>query len=123
MPADVYAFGPFELDPERRRLLRDGQSVPVPSRQFDLLHLLVARAGQVLSKSALVEAAWADVAVTDNSVEQAISNLRRLLALPGAPPVIETQPRRGYRFSGDVHRIERRATDDALDRLLAPHRA
>jgi DNA-binding winged helix-turn-helix (wHTH) protein len=123
MPADVYAFGPFELDPERRQLRHEGRPMAVPSRQFDLLHLLVARAGQVLSKDALVDAAWSGVAVTDNSVEQAISGLRRLLAVKGAAPLIETQARRGYRFAGDVRRIGRRATDDTLDALLAPHRA
>lgn len=123
MPSDLYAFGPFELDPDAQRLLRDGGAVEVSPRQFALLHLLVARAGQVLSKDALVEAAWGGVAVTDNSVEQAVSALRRLLASGSAEPLIETQARRGYRFTGEVRRMPRRASDEALEALLAPHRA
>jgi tetratricopeptide (TPR) repeat protein len=61
--------------------------------------------------------------VTDNSLEQAISSLRRVLATPGDVPYIETQARRGYRFAAEVKRTERRETDEGLDALLAPHRA
>lgn len=123
MAADVFVFGAFELDPVARQLARGGIVVPLPPRQFDLLLLLVSRAGDVLSKDALVEAAWAGVAVTDNSVEQAISGLRRALAGPDGTSPIETQARRGYRFTAPVSRVARRADDQSLDALLAPHRA
>ncbi|MGC4084381.1 MAG: winged helix-turn-helix domain-containing protein [Vicinamibacterales bacterium] len=123
MPGDILAFGPFELDPDERRLLKNGEPVALPPRQFDLLLLLAAQAGRVLSKDALVEAAWAGIAVTDNSVEQAISGLRRALATSDGSSPIETQARRGYRFTGTVRRIERREPEASLDALLAPHRA
>ena len=122
MPADLFAFGPFELDSEARRLSRGGELVPLPSRHFDLLHLFVARAGQLLTKDALIEAAWSGIAVTDNSLEQAISSLRRVLS-SDATAYIETQPRRGYRFAAEVRRVGRRQPDVALEALLAPHRA
>ena len=122
-PGDVFAFGPFQLDAQARRLTKDGLAVTLTARQFDLLHLLVASAGQVLSKDALIEAAWKDVAVTDNSLEQAISTLRRALTPPFGQPYIETQARRGYRFAADVTKLDRRETDEDLDALLAPHRA
>jgi DNA-binding winged helix-turn-helix (wHTH) protein/cytochrome c-type biogenesis protein CcmH/NrfG len=120
----VYVFGPFELDPQARRLLRDGQTVSLAERHFDVLHHLVAHAGSVVAKDTLVEAAWQDVAVTDNSLEQAVSGIRR--ALGGAASggaYIETVPRRGYRFTATVARSVARATDASLDALLAPHRA
>lgn len=123
MAADTFAFGPFELDAVARQLTRGGAVVPLPPRQFDLLLLLVSRAGDVLSKDALVEAAWSGIAVTDNSVEQAISGLRRALAGPDGSSPIETQARRGYRFTAPVSRVPRRADDQSLDALLAPHRA
>jgi len=123
MAGVVYRFGPLELDPSTRLLAGADGPVALTARQFDLLHLLVARAGQVLSKDALIEAAWAGVAVTDNSVEQAISTLRRVLRENGVAAAIETQARRGYRFSVDVQRVERRAPDESLEALLAPHRA
>jgi len=119
----VFAFGPFELDPERKELRRDGEPVALNGRFADVLCALVARAGQILTKDQLIQAAWRDVAVSDNSLEQAISALRRLLG-PGAPhQYIETEARRGYRFAAPVTRVERRATDAALEALLAPHRA
>jgi DNA-binding winged helix-turn-helix (wHTH) protein len=129
---DAFAFGPFELDTRRRRLLRRGEPVALSRRQFDLLCMLVSRAGEVLSKDQLIEIAWRDVAVTDNSLEQAISGLRRLLADRSADgegkrsrpgEYIETEPRRGYRFAAPVTRVVTRESDAALDALLAPHRA
>ncbi len=123
MAGILFRFGGLQLDPATRQLTSGTDAVALTARQFDLLHLLVARAGQVLSKDVLIEAAWAGVAVTDNSVEQAISMLRRVLRDHGVAAAIETQARRGYRFSVDVERVERRAPDASLDALLAPHRA
>lgn len=127
MPAvpggDRYGFGPYELDLRSRRLLRDGVAVSLSARHFDLLHMLVSRAGEVLSKDQLIAVAWPDVAVTDNSIEQAISALRRSLNASVAEPYIETQARRGYRFSAAVKKLATRHSDEALEALLAPHRA
>lgn len=116
---EVFTFGPFTLDTQRKQLTRDGASVSITSRQFDLLQYLVTHAGQVLSKDALIEAVWPDVAATDNSLEQAISNLRRTLS----SSCIETQARRGYRFIAEVTRLDRRESDEGIDALMAPHRA
>lgn len=123
MAGIVYSFGAFQLDPASRTLIRAGEPVALSARQFDLLLLLVARAGQVLSKDALIEAAWAGVAVTDNSVEQAVSALRRILNSHETGTYIETQARRGYRFAADVTHSDRREPAEALEALLAPHRA
>jgi len=117
-----FQFGDFELDAAAGRLTHAGTPVTIPARHLDVLATLLAQAGQVVSKDALVEAAWRDVAVTDNSLEQAISSLRRALAAASGV-AIETVPRQGYRFSGDVQRVTPRATDDALEALIAPYRA
>jgi DNA-binding winged helix-turn-helix (wHTH) protein/Tfp pilus assembly protein PilF len=114
----VLAFGPFQLDLKSRRLLHQNEPLALGARQFDLLHVFATRPRQILSKDSLIEAAWRGVAVTDNSLEQAISGLRRMLG----PEYIETHARRGYRFAADVTRSEIRETDDALEALLAPHR-
>jgi DNA-binding winged helix-turn-helix (wHTH) protein len=122
----LYAFGPYQLDTVGRRLTREGarDPMPVPDRQIEVLIQLVAHAGQVLSKDALVEAAWQDVAVTDNSLEQAISGLRRALGIPaGGGRYIETLARRGYRFAAPVSTIAGRHSDEALASMLAPYRA
>jgi DNA-binding winged helix-turn-helix (wHTH) protein len=96
----------------------------VSDRHISVLQHLVANPGSIASKDALIAAAWEDVAVTDNSLEQVISTLRRLLGDgPQGRPYLETVPRRGYRFAGEVSRLVRRESDQALDALLAPHRA
>jgi DNA-binding winged helix-turn-helix (wHTH) protein len=114
-----FVFEPFELDPVRRRLTASGEPVVISDRLLSVLLLLVARAGHVVSKDDLITAGWSDVAVGDNSLEQAISNLRRVL---GAG-YIETAPRRGYRFGAVVERKAHRESDADLDDLLAPYRA
>ena len=120
----LYSFGPFQLDAGARRLTRDGAALPVAARHLDVLAALVARAGTVVSKNALVEAAWPDVAVTDNSLEQAVSVLRRALGpAPGGETYIQTVPRQGYRFVEAVRTESTRATDAELESLIAPHRA
>ena len=121
---DIYRFGPFELDSSRRRLVRDGEPVSLPDRHLDILAFLASNAGHVVSKDALITAGWKDVAVSDNSIEQAISSLRRTLGnQPGGAAYIETLARRGYRFAAAVERAPARESDAALDAMLAPYRA
>jgi DNA-binding winged helix-turn-helix (wHTH) protein len=123
-PGLVYAFGPYELDAKAHWLSRNGVTVSVPARHLDVLLCLVARRGMVVSKDTLVEAGWRDVAVTDNSVEQAVSALRRLLGAEAqGEPYIQTVPRQGYRFVGEVRSRVERVEDIVLDGLVAPHRA
>jgi DNA-binding winged helix-turn-helix (wHTH) protein len=113
----IYCFGAFTLDSLMRRLTRDGTDVPLRDRHVDVLLCLLAHPNDVVAKDSLVQAAWGDVAVTDNSLEQAISMLRRV------PISIETVPRRGYRFVGHVDRKASKHSDAELDALLTPHRA
>jgi DNA-binding winged helix-turn-helix (wHTH) protein/Tfp pilus assembly protein PilF len=119
-----FSFDRFALDPQQRRVTRDGEPIAIADRHFDVLHHLVSHAGAVVSKDALVAAGWGDVAVTDNSLEQAVSALRRALGR-GADgnPYIDTVQRRGYRFRANVTRVVARETDAGLEALLAPHRA
>ncbi|PWT85692.1 MAG: hypothetical protein C5B57_02495 [Blastocatellia bacterium] len=116
-------FGPFRLDEKSCVLRRDGETLPISDRHARLLLLLANNAGKIISKDTLVTAGWGDVAVTDNSVEQAISGLRRLLGRsPDGSPYIETVARRGYRFAGAVRRVAERETDASLEALIEPHR-
>jgi DNA-binding winged helix-turn-helix (wHTH) protein len=113
----IYCFGPFRLDVSARKLTREGAPIPLPDRHVDVLLRLLAHPGETVDKEALVQAAWPDVAVTDNSLEQAISTLRKH-TIP-----IATVPRRGYCLTGEVTRQFAAASDADLDALLAPHRA
>ena len=118
--SDGYAFGPFEIDVRGKRLLRQREGLAISARHFDLLLALVANAGDVLSKDRLIEIAWRDVAVTDNSLEQAISNLRKTLESQPPDQYIRTEPRRGYRFAAPVTRVATRPPPIGRQTLTAP---
>lgn len=120
----VYTFGPFELDGRARRLRRDGAHVPLSDRYLRVLLHLAGHAGQVATKNDLVSAGWGDVAVGDNSLEQAIAAIRRVLGstLEGRP-YVETVPRQGYRLTVPVARTVSPDADETIEALLAPHRA
>lgn len=119
MARAALAFGPYLLDERSRRLHRNGVALAMTQRHISLLHCLASSPGTPVSKDALVSAGWSDVAVTDNSVEQAISRLRRALGpRPDGEPYIETVPRLGYRLTVDVQRVVSRESAGALRGLL-----
>ena len=120
----VYRFGPFALDPARRRLTRNGDIVPLPPRQMDVLLILVAKAGHAVSIQEIAEGAWPDTAVGDSSVAQAIRGLRVALGrTQGSEPAIATLVGTGYRFAAPVERAHDRQSPVALRWLLDPYRA
>lgn len=119
---DLLSFGPFLLDAEERRLTRDGVDLRIATRHFDLLCVLVGRAGQLVTKEMLISAAWPDVIVTNGSLDQALYLLRRLLRMPSGESCLETHPRRGIRFVAKVSKVPRRQSDDSLEAVLEAHR-
>jgi DNA-binding winged helix-turn-helix (wHTH) protein/tetratricopeptide (TPR) repeat protein len=99
----VHALGPFRLDTRDDVLLRGTEPVVLGRRAVTLLRALVERPGALVSKDALIEAAWPGVAVEDNNLTVQIAALRRALSeVPGGDRWIETMPRRGYRFVGPI---------------------
>jgi len=104
----LYEFGRFRMDPYQRLLLADGSSVPLPPRVFDTLLYFVERPGELLSKTELMKAIWPNVVVEENSLNQHVSMLRRVLGeTPDEHRFIVTVPGRGYRFVADVQALPR----------------
>jgi DNA-binding winged helix-turn-helix (wHTH) protein/TolB-like protein/lipopolysaccharide biosynthesis regulator YciM len=99
----VYQFGSFQLDVEQSLLSRDGESVALPPKIFDILVVLVENNGQLLDKEELMRRVWPDTFVEENNLTVNMSALRKALG-DGANGLkyIETVPRRGYRFVADV---------------------
>jgi adenylate cyclase len=118
----TYEFGDFRLDAAQRvLLLKSGaRALPLTSRAFDTLVYLVEHPGQLLSKATLMKAVWPDVVVEENSLNQNISLLRRVLGeTPGEYRFIVTVPGRGYRFVAEVRTINE-STDEAPHNGHAP---
>jgi DNA-binding winged helix-turn-helix (wHTH) protein/TolB-like protein len=105
-----YEFGPFRLDADRHRLLRDGQLVPLPPKAMEALTVLIKHPGELLEREELMQAVWADTFVEDANLTVAISNLRKALGQNGdTAEYIETIPRVGYRFTAEVREIRQEA--------------
>lgn len=97
-PAEV-RIGPWKVVPELNVLEREGMRRRIEPRLMHLLGVLVESRGQVVSRARLIEAAWADVVASDETLTQAISGLRAALEdSPRQPRYLETIPKRGYRL-------------------------
>src|SRR6185437_14377077 len=98
-----YRFGPFVVDAGSYQLRRGADVIPLSPKIIDLLLYLAARQSTLVSKDELFAALWPDVAVTDNALTQAVSELRQALGDDPAKPIyIQTVARRGYRFIAPV---------------------
>jgi DNA-binding winged helix-turn-helix (wHTH) protein/TolB-like protein len=95
------SFGAFIIDADRVEVARDGTPVPLRAKTFALLQLLVDRAGSVVSKQELIDAVWPGVVVTDDSLTQAVSELRAALG-DHDRSLIRTVLRHGYRLEAAV---------------------
>ena len=99
----IYALGPFRLDSRDNLLFRGTEPLALGRRALALLRPLVERPGALVSKDALIEAAWPGQAIEESNLTVQIAALRKALGeVPGGERWIETMPRRGYRFVGPV---------------------
>src|SRR5215510_2680345 len=96
---ECYAFASFRLYPKQRALVQDDEHVAIGGRAFDLLHLLVSRAGAVVSISDLMKFVWTNIRVEEANIRVQIGLLRKALSrCEEAQRAIETIPLRGYCF-------------------------
>ncbi|SFK70843.1 TolB amino-terminal domain-containing protein [Mesorhizobium albiziae] len=78
----------------------DGKAVNLRSQTAEVLSVLAARPGEIVSKDALMQAVWPDTFVTDDSLTQCIADIRRAVG-DDAHVIVETLPKRGYRLNAD----------------------
>src|SRR5216684_1244966 len=113
-----YEFGPFRVDARERRLLRDGEVVPLRPKVFDILLVLVQNGGHILSKDEVMKLVWPNTAVEEGNLARNISTLRRALGeRPRESQFIETIPWRGYRFVAKVRKVHDRENRPAIDSI------
>ncbi|MDO8293392.1 MAG: alpha/beta fold hydrolase [Gallionella sp.] len=96
------AFGPFQLDLHKRRLSKHGTAVYVGERALEVLCVLVAADGALVTKSELMEKVWPGVVVEENNLQVQVYAVRRALGEDGdSRGYVRTVSGRGYRFVGD----------------------
>ena len=113
----VFEFGNFQLIPEERLLLRSGEPVELRPKVFATLLFLVEHHGHLVPKAELMDEVWGDAFVEENVIAKSVCGIRQALGgdLKDAR-FIQTVPKRGYRFVGDVKAL----TTDALSLIVLP---
>ena len=100
-PAELQA-GDLSLDPASKRVRRGETEIVLTAREFALLEYLIRRAGQVVSKSQLLEHVWdAYDSVDLNVVEVYAGYLRRKVDTPFGRRALQTVRGAGYRLAAD----------------------
>jgi eukaryotic-like serine/threonine-protein kinase len=103
---ELYEFGPYRLDPEKRVLLRDREPIPLQMKAFETLLALVRHSEDVVLKDELMKAVWPDTFVEESNLTYNISVLRKTLGDDASERrYIVTIPGRGYRFIEKVRTI------------------
>ena len=102
----VISFGPFQADLLTQELKKQGVRLRLPGQSFHVLKMLLDRPGELVSREELHKALWPSDTFVDfeHGVNAAVNRLREALGdSADCPRIIETLPRRGYRFIGTIN--------------------
>jgi Tol biopolymer transport system component/DNA-binding winged helix-turn-helix (wHTH) protein len=105
-PLSVIHFGPFAADLQSQELRKHGVRLRLPGQSFQILRMLLERNGELVTRDELRLALWPENTYVDfdHGVNAAVNRLRETLGdSADTPHLIETVPRRGYRFIGPLH--------------------
>jgi DNA-binding winged helix-turn-helix (wHTH) protein len=106
LAAPQFRFDPYRLEVRNELLWCGAQALRLTAKAFRVLHYLVEHAGQLVTKDALFEAVWPEIAVSEGVLTNCIGELRKVLGdTAQTPRFIATVHRRGYRFIAPVSLI------------------
>ena len=96
-------LGRFTLDLQKHALFRGMEKVHLTLKPLQVLEILIRRPGETVSKKDLLKAVWREEFVTDDVLVQAVGEIRRALEDDkDNPTFVQTVPREGSRFIGQV---------------------
>ena len=116
-PARYMRFGRFQLDLQREELWQDGERVKLQGKVYQILLVLLSRAGDVVTREEVRKHLWPENPQVnfDANVNTTMNKLRQVLGdSPEKPVYIETIPRRGYCFLAPLE------FSDSLEPAAAP---
>jgi DNA-binding winged helix-turn-helix (wHTH) protein len=108
-PCRYVRFREFQLDSQRRELLRDGSPVKVQGKVYQVLVVLLENAGEVVTRETLRIRLWpmATRLNYDANVNTTVNKLRQVLGDTNeSPRFVETIPRKGYSFIAKVEYLD-----------------
>ncbi len=108
----IYTFGEFTFDVAEQRLLGSDTVVDLEPRALELLEVLVARAGSLVTRQELLDILWPDTFVEEGNLNSYLSVIRKALGdSKKLSRFIETVPKQGYRFVAPVEKVGRQDGD------------
>jgi TolB-like protein/Tfp pilus assembly protein PilF len=123
MESQAVRFDDYEVDLGTRELRKAGVRVRLQEQPFQILAMLLARRGGVVTRDEIRDRLWPDGTFVDfeHSVNAAIKRLRAALGdTAGSPRYVETLPRRGYRFVAPVTGAENEKTSSKEQHAAPP---
>ena len=102
-------FGAFEVDIRAGEVRKNGSKIRLQDQPFRVLRILLEHPGVIVSREQLQKQIWAEdtFVAFDTGLNNAIKRLREALGDSAETPhLIETVPRRGYRFIGEIHSVQ-----------------
>ncbi|HET6175784.1 MAG TPA: winged helix-turn-helix domain-containing protein, partial [Candidatus Sulfotelmatobacter sp.] len=125
--AGVVRFSTFEADLRSGELRKGGVKLKLGGQPFQVLAILLEQPGQVITREELQKRLWPDTFVdVDHNLNTAINKIREVLGDSAANPrFVETLPRRGYRFIGELGRPVEPIVESVVEPLVGvePDRA
>lgn len=104
----IISFAEFELDAAHRRLRREGKTLPLNAKAFDLLVFLADNAGRVVTKDEILDAVWENQFVEEANLKVPMSALRKVLGeQKDDHRFLVTIPGKGYKFIADIENDDR----------------
>src|SRR4029079_17633021 len=98
---NLVRFGDFQFDIENNTLWRNGDLVGVSPKAIEVLAVLIESRGDLVKRDVILDRVWQDTFVEDGNLNHAILTLRKALG----DDVIQTVPRRGYRFVAPLNEV------------------
>jgi DNA-binding winged helix-turn-helix (wHTH) protein len=100
-------FGDVTLIPDERLVFKAGEEVRLTPKAFDLLVVLAANPNRLITKEQLIQAVWGETAVEESNLSYHVFTIRKALADTAQNGhLIQTVPKRGYRFTAVVKRVD-----------------
>lgn len=104
---NLYEFEGFHVNLSERTLWFEDEPVSLAPKVLETLCVLVENQGRLMTKDELMNEIWADTFVEERNLTQNIFTLRKIFKEKGKKgKVIETVPRRGYRFVAELAPVE-----------------
>lgn len=97
-----YNFSGFVLDTRERTLCKNGETLKLKNRTFQILRMLIENAGKLITKDEFFERIWQDSFVEENNLTVAVAEIRKTLGETKDNKFIKTVPKKGYRFVAEV---------------------